>query len=47
MKEIRGEIAARENVIIDTRHMNGADTAALRQAVTDAGLSYKVKFYPP
>ena len=46
MKEIRGEIAARENVIIDTRHMNGADTAALRKAVTDAGVSDKVKFYP-
>jgi len=47
MTEIRGELAANENVIIDTRNMNAADIASLRQAITDAGLSGRVRFYPP
>jgi hypothetical protein len=47
MREIRGELAARENVIVDTRGLNAADAATLRQGITDAGLNANVKFYPP
>jgi hypothetical protein len=47
MAAIRGEIAAGESVILDTRNMNAADIAALRQALTDANLLAHVRFFPP
>lgn len=46
MTEIRAELAAGENVIVDTRNMNAGDIKALRQAVNDAGLGAHVKFFP-
>jgi hypothetical protein len=46
MNTIRQELARRENVIIDTRHMNTADIQTLRDALTGARFGSRVKFFP-
>ncbi|HSN75397.1 MAG TPA: hypothetical protein VL334_09985, partial [Anaerolineae bacterium] len=46
MTEIRGELAAGEGVIIDTRGLNPTDLANLRAAIQQEGLGSRVKFYP-
>jgi hypothetical protein len=43
---IRREIAAAENVIIDTSKLNAADLAALEQAIKGSPLEPHIIFYP-
>ncbi|MBT9316645.1 DUF4157 domain-containing protein [Leptothoe spongobia TAU-MAC 1115] len=46
LEVIRGELRTGEKVIIDTQNLTPQDTAALQQAVQDAGLNGDVIFYP-
>lgn len=46
LKEIQREVSAGENVIVDTIMLDAEDLAALRKAVTNAGLKPNVIFFP-
>ena len=46
LNAIRSEIAAGENVIIDTSKLNAADLATLEQAIKSTPLEARVIFYP-
>jgi hypothetical protein len=44
---IRQEIAAGEKIILDARNMQPGDIAALRDAISKAGLDPHIRFFPP
>jgi hypothetical protein len=43
----RREIAEGNRVVVDTRNLNAADLADLRQRVRDAGIEDQVDWWPP